>query len=60
MYRNVNLVFTLYSVLVIPTLLMTTAENEVFRGLRLLLLLCYILTLCSYILVRRERKGQQK
>jgi len=57
MYRNINLVFTLYSVLVIPTLLMTTTENEVFKGVRLLILLCYLLTLCSYVFLRRERKG---
>lgn len=57
MYRNINLVFTLYSVLVIPTLLMTTTENEVFKGVRLLILLCYLLTLCSYVILRRERKG---
>ena len=57
MYRNINLVFTLYSVLVISTLLMTTTENEVFKGVRLLILLCYLLTLCSYVILRRERKG---
>lgn len=55
-----DIVFTLSSVLMLTTILITTEATEIFPGIKTVLFVCLTISSISYLILRKIRKEEDK